>query len=120
VNVIMPRSLTAEEHDLIAFILGPGSDLSVRGILVEEMNDGGMGSLLFVGSQDRSFGRSLGEAEFNDADGTLVSVALNADQHGDLFELDIWKVDFSPLQRIAPLAELRKSNWPTAIFKLGH
>jgi hypothetical protein len=37
----------------------------------------------------------------------LVSVALNVDQRGELFELDLWKVDFSPLKRIAALAELR-------------
>jgi hypothetical protein len=106
----MPRLLTPEELDLIAFILGRGSNLLGRGDLVEEMNDGGMGSLLFVGAKDRCFGKRLGSAEFNDVDGTLVSVALNVDQHGELFELDIWKVDFSPLQRFAPLAELRKSN----------
>jgi hypothetical protein len=39
-----------------------------------------------------------------------VSVALNVDQHGELFELDLWKVDFSPLQRIATLGELRSLN----------
>jgi hypothetical protein len=45
----MPRLLTPEEIDLIAFILGRGSNLPGRGDLVEEMNDGRMGSLLFVG-----------------------------------------------------------------------
>jgi hypothetical protein len=48
--------------------------------LVEEMNDGGMGSLRFVGSADRRFGKCVGEAEFDDEDGMLVSVALNVDQ----------------------------------------
>jgi hypothetical protein len=37
----------------------------------------------------------------------LVSVALNVDQRGELFELDLWKVDFSPLQRIAAIGKLR-------------
>ena len=41
--------------------------------------------------------------KFNDADGVPVSAALNLDQDHHLFELDVWKVDFSPLQR-----------WPTA------
>jgi hypothetical protein len=106
----MPRQLKPEERDLIAFILGHGSNLPAQDSLVEEMNDGGMGSVRFVGTQDRRFGRRIGSAEFTDADGTLVSVALNLDQHGELFELDIWKVDFSPLQRIAPISELRISN----------
>jgi hypothetical protein len=74
------------------------------------MKDGGMGSLRFVGTNDRRFGRRIGSAEFNDTDGTLVSVALNLDQYGELFELDLFKVDFSPLQRIAPASELRISN----------
>jgi hypothetical protein len=78
---------------------------------VEEMNDGGMGSLLFVGAPDRRFGRCIGEAEFDDADGVRVSVALNLDQRDELFELDLWKVDFSPLQRIAALRDVRPSRW---------
>jgi hypothetical protein len=28
-----------------------------------------------------------------------------------LFELDLWKVDFSPLQRIAVLGDVRPSRW---------
>ena len=68
----MPRLLTPEEIDLIAFILGRGSNLPGRGDLVEEMNDGRMGSLRFIGSQDRRFGKRVGSAEFNDADGTLA------------------------------------------------
>jgi hypothetical protein len=107
----MPRPLNSKERDLITFILERDSNASLfRSELVEEMNDGGMGSLRFVGGPDRQFGKRVGSAEFNDADGVLVSVALNVDQRGQLFELDIWKVDFSPLRRIAALAELRQSK----------
>src|SRR2546421_11169790 len=105
----MARPLTPKERDLIAYILGLSSSSHGHFDLVEDMNDGGMGSLLFVGSADRRFGKCIGEAEFDDADGVLVSVALNIDQRGKLFELDLWKVDFSPLQRIAALDELRPS-----------
>ena len=97
----MPRPLTPEERDLIVYILGQSSPLNGRFHLVEEMNDGGMGSIRFVGSPDRRLGRCVGEVEFYDSDGVTVSVALNVDQRGELFELDLWKVDFSPLQRIA-------------------
>jgi hypothetical protein len=103
----MPRPLTSNERDLVAFILGHSSPLDGHFGLVEEMNDGGMGSLRFVGSADRRLGKCIGEAEFDDADGVTVSVALNVDQRGELFELDIWKVNFSPLQRIASQAEFR-------------
>jgi len=106
----MPRPLTSNERDLVAYILGQASPLSGHFGLVEEMNDSGMGSLRFVGSADRRLGKCIGEAEFDDADGVIVSVALNVDQRGELFELDLWKVDFSPLQRIAAVAELRPAS----------
>ena len=37
--------------------------------------------------------------EFTDLDGVPVSVALNLDSEGKLYELDLWKVDFSALRR---------------------
>lgn len=107
----MPRPLAPEERDLIIYILGQSSHLRGDFRLVEDMKDGRMGSLRFVGSHDRRFGECVGEAEFDDADGVTVSVALNADQRGELFELDVWKVDFSPLQRIAAVGELRPPTW---------
>jgi hypothetical protein len=65
-----------------------------------------MGSLRFSGPEQRRYGSTLAEAEFKDADGTLVSVALMLDKAGDLFELDIWKVDCSPLVRIPPVEQI--------------
>jgi hypothetical protein len=67
--------------------------------LVQDMPDGGMGSVHFckTSSKERRLGKEIAEGSFRDADGVLVSVTLNLDQFGDLFELDIWKVDFSPL-----------------------
>ena len=107
----MPRPLTPKERDLVAFILGQHSPFQDHFGLVDEMNDGGMDSLLFVGAAGRRFARCIGECEFDDADGVLVSVALNLDQRDELFELDLWKVDFSPLQRIPALGDVRPSGW---------
>ena len=59
----MPRSLTLEEHDLIVFILGRDGASFIHTGLVEEMNDGKMGSLRFVGTSDRRFGKCIGSAE---------------------------------------------------------
>jgi len=42
----------------------------------------------------------LAEAEFQDADGVALSITINVDQHGSLFEMDVWKVDFTPLIRL--------------------
>lgn len=66
---------------------------------VAEMQDGGMGSIRFLASSSRTFGRKLVEAKYLDSDGVLVVVAVDADKQGQLLDLDIWKVDFSPLKR---------------------
>lgn len=65
---------------------------------VRDMDDGGMGSLKFEGGEHRSLGSCLVEAKYLDRDGVPVSIALNSDANGLLYELDIWRVDFAPLQ----------------------
>ena len=73
-------------------------------LAVESMNDGGMGSLMLFPDGRPAGKRMLGgvasELEFKDEDGTDVLVSLNLDKEGKLFEVDSWKVDFSPLIRI--------------------
>lgn len=69
---------------------------------VRDMPDGGMGSIRFAPSGDgtnRSFGNAAGELWYVDADGVAVTFCLSLDNHGDLYEVDAWKVDFSPLKR---------------------
>jgi hypothetical protein len=69
--------------------------------VVQEMSDGGMGSIRFVEStpSKRRFGREIAAVTYIDEDGTPVDITVNLDQEGRLFEVDIWKVDFSPLTR---------------------
>lgn len=64
---------------------------------VYDMNDGGMGSLKFIIEDEdgRQFGETICEAEFIDTDGITVSIVLNVDQQNRLYELDVWKVNFS-------------------------
>jgi hypothetical protein len=73
-------------------------------LLVETMNDGRIGSLLLFPdgriSDDRSLGGTVSELRFKDEDGVEVSVTLNLDQAGAMFEVDSWRVDFRPLIRI--------------------
>ena len=77
-----------------------GLELSEH-IRVESMEDGGMGSLLFrKGASITRF--AIAECHFTDQDGVLVSVVLNATEERAPVELDIWKVDFSPIEK-----------WPT-------
>ena len=66
-------------------------------LFVEDMNDGQMGSILFVHS-NKKLGKSLEPYIFKDIDGIEVSATINLDTNGEIYELDIWKVNFSPLK----------------------
>lgn len=77
------------------------SALDLDALRVSDMNDGGMGSLLFESTKPpRRYGLTLSEGWFNDEDGFPVLVAINLDKDNDVFELDSWKVDFSPRRRM--------------------
>lgn len=81
----------------------------VDAVLAEPLTDGDMGSLRFGPTgNSRQFGRSLAQAEFTDRDGTLVIATLNADIEGQLLELEMWRVDFAPLQRWPLHPEIRE------------
>jgi hypothetical protein len=77
--------------------------------MVEDMNDGGMGSVRFIypDSQIRKMSFELASADYCDDDGVPVSIALNIDDRGDLFELDFWKVNFSPLLKYPKVKEIK-------------
>jgi hypothetical protein len=77
-------------------------------ILVEEMDDGGMGSLRFVDDRvdNRKFGAQVAEAAFLDEDGVPVSITLNIDERGELFELDLFKADNTPLRRFPLIGDI--------------
>ena len=66
-----------------------------------DMKDGGMGSLRISDGSDqaRRMGREALTASYIDDDQVPVSISVNLDEAGNLFELDMWKVDFSPLLR---------------------
>lgn len=71
-------------------------------LLVKPLNDGDMGSLKLIPegiaiNSDRLLGEQVSEFQFIDEDGVEVIASLNLDDSGRLFELDIWKTDFSPL-----------------------
>ncbi len=77
------------------------SEHSKEELMVCNIDDGKMGSLkLFPArktQEKRVFGEQISEFQFQDLDGVNVIASLNIDSHGDLFELDIWKTDFSSL-----------------------
>lgn len=98
------RPLRPEESALIrALLVGryPTETLqsALTGSRVVDLRDGGMGSIRFLGPRPKTFGMELLEAQYRDDDGVLVSITVNVDKQGQLFELDFWKVDFSPVRR---------------------
>jgi hypothetical protein len=101
------RPLRASESALLEHVLSASHNIQplltgIEGAIVQDMNDGGMGSLRFwrKDGEKRRFGGIPVEAHFRDEDGVLVLAAVIVDQSGALYELDLWKVDFSPLRRI--------------------
>jgi hypothetical protein len=116
-NLGPSRPLREEELVLIRALLNgvyPAKVLesALESSRVTDMQDGGMGSIRFTGAEPQSFGKALLEAQYLDSDGVLVSIAVNADKHGQLFELDFWKVDFSPLRRYPKPSDVSDISTP--------
>ena|SRR5215203_5458749 len=91
------RPITSLEKELIQHLIEsiPGNSKKYQiPSFVLPLDDGGMGSLQL---HDDSFGRDLIQVQYKDNDGQLVFITLVEGQKGVLFELDMWKVDFSPL-----------------------
>lgn len=97
------RKPTSDELRLIKFLVAESSVKLPNNwesqLTVKSMDDQGMGSLFLFQSNknERKFGEQISECTFIDNDGVKVIVSLNVDQYGELFELDIWKVDYTPL-----------------------
>ena len=100
------RLLTLPELGLLIYMLrGKPNVERLLALLptaeVEELADGGMGSLRFVSSKPhRRLGEVVAELWYRDADEVPVLASLYLDTEGDLYELDNWKADSTPLQRI--------------------
>jgi hypothetical protein len=111
-----PRRPSEGEKALLAALLerqprARAIALDLDNLLVQEMRDGGMGSLSLIPQglecASRQFGEQLILAEFIDTDGIPVSVALNVDKKGMLYELDMWKVNFAPITRWPAPSEIK-------------
>ena len=107
------RLLTFKEQELVSFLLKEAQyaeNIDVSSLKVLELDDGGMGGLYFVSDTKwrsmRRFGKSIVAKTFEDTDGMGMSIALLLDTEGKLFELDIWKYDFSPLNEIPSCRDL--------------
>ena len=103
------RPLREQEIPLLRHLLSrAGRREDPRTLRVADMSDGGMGSLSFGPEGSVRFGGSISECTFVDSDGVPVTASLYVNENGALLEMDVWKVDFSPLQ-----------SWPTALMLGG-
>lgn len=96
----MIRKISAKEAKLVRKILARNNFLfpsKLCDMIVESLDDGGMGSLRFLHSNQK-FNQSLIPYVFKDTDGVDVSATINLDTNGEVYELDLWKVNFQPLK----------------------
>ncbi|WP_424244613.1 hypothetical protein Dip510_001869 [Elusimicrobium posterum] len=97
------RKPTQKEKELIAKLIDlssyPAASDWEEKMLVCSLKDEGMGSLeLFprgVIKKNRKFGVEISTLKLTDLDGVEVTVALYLDKEFELYQLDVWKVDFT-------------------------
>ncbi len=105
------RPISSSEKPIFEFLANAaGLSIDIDSLLVEPLDDGGMGSLAIAPRDDkRTFSTSVAGCEFSDADGVLVSAELYVDQENLPFELDVWKVNSSPLLTYPTLDQIRSA-----------
>jgi hypothetical protein len=108
------RPLRKEERELLQSLLAATYtpkeiEQRLSHASVQQMEDGGMGSIRFVepASAKQSFGQEIAAAGYVDSDGVPVDITVNLDKKGNLFEIDFWKVDFSSLLRYPRSQDLK-------------
>ena len=106
------RFLTESESYLIKFLFPKLENQFLEKIPVLDMNEG-MGSLYFpkinLSRNERYPISILNEILIKDLDGVDILITLFLDNSGDLFELDIWKVDFNKPSIVYNLEELKEA-----------
>ena len=101
------REITELELQLIRLLLEKAGKQVRIPKMVRPLKDEEMGSISFdlKGLQERN--SQIISGSFLDSDGVLVDFELTADKNNELYELDIWKVDFSRLLRYPDLNKLK-------------
>ena len=101
------REISKSEFKLITYLLAKaGTEYDVPN-MVKPLKDGGMGSISFDLKGLRKRHSQIIGGTFKDSDGVLVDFELTTDENNELFELDLWKVDFSRLLRYPELNEIK-------------
>lgn len=103
--MVLSRKPSMQELKLIRFLVQKAElELELgwdKKLIVTQLNDDGMGSLRLEPQglirTNRKLESRVSEHIFKDTDGVDVIASLNLDTNKELFELDLWKTDFSPL-----------------------
>ena len=97
----MMKPISEEQKPLIKHLLGLSKlAIDISTLKVEAMDDGGMGSQKFsTAKTDSVFGGNIAEVTFKDLDGIEVLATIQVDQYGNPFELDMFKGDYSKLEK---------------------
>lgn len=101
----LTRKPTASEEKLISFLMTLSKtrvENNTKTLNVIDLNDDGMGSLRIIpyevdNGSDRIIGEMVSEYEFKDTDEVSVLASLYLDVESNLYELNLWKVDFSSI-----------------------
>jgi hypothetical protein len=105
------RHISDQELQLVSYLISMTNNRPeglIIPITVYPMNDGGMGSIRFVENEDSYiFQRDLVQADYTDEDNVPVFISLNLNTDDKLFELDIFKGDFSSLKKYPTPQDLR-------------
>ncbi|MBX0289463.1 hypothetical protein K3G63_03390 [Hymenobacter sp. HSC-4F20] len=100
------RPLNLPELGLLIYLLRDAPEAehllaALHTVRVTEVAAEATGSLRFLSATPhRRLGQQLATTQFLDEDGVPVLVSLYLDQVGELYELDCWKVDDTPVKRI--------------------
>ena len=101
------REITELEIQLIRHLLEKAGKQVRIPKMVRPLKDGKMGSISFDLKGLQESNSPIIGGSFFDSDGVLVDFELTADKNNELYELDMWKVDFSRLLRYPDLNELK-------------
>ena len=100
------REISKSELKLVNYLLEKAGKPTQIPKMVRPLKDGGMGSISFDLKESRKRDSQIIGGSFKDSDGVLVDFELTADENNELFELDLWKVDFSRLLKYPQLNEI--------------
>lgn len=105
-----PRRMSEPEWLLLDRLLAESMNEDERAhfreVRVLSMDDGGMGSFALQGASAGPK-KLTTEAISRDTDGVELLLSLFSDRNGRPAEVDIWKVDFSPLHALPEPSTLR-------------